>query len=73
MRTIGGLVLAAALVAAGIGLWSSSTLYAKHTVSVSEPSAPPAQISVYEILANSPKDRPVARDPDLTFIFPSRY
>jgi hypothetical protein len=59
--TSGGLVLAAALVLAGFGVWSNSNLYAKHTVGVGEPSAPPPQISAYEIMANSPKE----------FIFPS--
>jgi hypothetical protein len=39
MRTIVGLALAAALVAAGIGLWSSSNLYAKQSVSLSEHTA----------------------------------
>jgi hypothetical protein len=69
--TSGGLVLAAALVLAGFGVWSNSNLYAKHTVGVGEPSAPPPQISAYEIMANSPKDLPVANYLDLTFIFPS--
>jgi hypothetical protein len=54
MRTIGGLVLAAALVSAGIGLWSSSKLLAKHVVSESRApaamySAPVGGFSAYEI------------------------
>jgi hypothetical protein len=54
MRTIGGLVLAAMLVSAGIGLWSSSKLLAKHVVSessaaVAKSSAPFRGISAYEI------------------------
>ena len=54
MRTIGGLVLAAALVSAGIGVWSSSKLLAKHAVGefsapVAKFSAPVPGISAYEI------------------------
>ena len=63
MRTIGGLVLVAALVSAGLAMWSTSKLLAKHSVpahqSVSEASVPHPQISAYEILKNARKDLPV--------------
>jgi hypothetical protein len=75
---IGGLALAAALVLAGIGVWSSSKLLAKHAVG--EFSAPvakfgasaPGMISIYEIHRKANvRDLPVAHVSDLTFIFPS--
>jgi hypothetical protein len=79
MRKIGGFIIAAALVAAGIGVWSSSKLLAKHAVGefrapVAKLGAPVPGISAYEIHRKANvRDLPVAHDPDLTFIFPSRW
>jgi hypothetical protein len=76
MRRIGGFIVAAALVTAGIGVWSSSKLLARHAAGeypVAKIGAPVPQISTYEIHRKaSVADLPVAHDPDLTFIFPSR-
>jgi hypothetical protein len=48
MRTIGGLVLAFALVATGLALWSSSNTLAKQSAGM-ETSAPIRTISAREI------------------------
>jgi len=49
MRTIGGLVLAVALVATGLALWSSSNTLAKQTDSGAQVSTPVRSISAREI------------------------
>jgi hypothetical protein len=76
MRKIGGFIVAAALVTAGIGVWSSSRLLAKHAVGeypVAKISAPVSGISTYEIHRKANvTDLPVAHDLDMSFIFPSQ-
>ena len=77
MRKTGGFIVAAALVVAGIGVWSSSKLLAKHAVGefnapVAKFSAPVPGISAYEIHRKANvRDLPAAHDLDMSFVFPS--